>query len=32
MLHLHDEARGEAERLMDPWRRWLLDHDPVVTT
>jgi hypothetical protein len=31
MLHLHEEARAEAERLMEPWQRWLLEHDPVTT-
>ena len=31
MLHLHEEARAEAERLMEPWHRWLLEHDPVTT-
>ena len=26
MLHLQDEARSEAERLMAPWRTWLTSH------
>jgi len=26
MLHLQHEAREPAERLMTPWRRWLVDH------
>jgi hypothetical protein len=26
MLHLESDARGEAERLMQPWRSWLDSH------
>ena len=26
MLHLESDARGEAERLMHPWRSWLDSH------
>ncbi|AII47653.1 hypothetical protein KR52_00395 [Synechococcus sp. KORDI-52] len=26
MLHLESNARGEAERLMQPWRSWLDSH------
>ena len=26
MLHLESDARGEAERLMHPWRSWLASH------
>jgi hypothetical protein len=26
MLHLEADARGEAERLMQPWRSWLDSH------
>lgn len=31
MLHLHQDARTEAERLMGPWRRWLHEHGPLTT-
>lgn len=31
MLHLHQDARNEAERLMGPWRRWLHEHGPLTT-
>ena len=31
MLHLHQKARGQAERLMEPWSRWLHEHDPLAT-
>lgn len=31
MLHLHQKARGQAERLMEPWSRWLHEHDPLTT-
>ena len=31
MLHLHQSARGQAERLMEPWSRWLHEHDPLAT-
>ena len=26
MLHLESDARGEAARLMQPWRSWLASH------
>ena len=26
MLHLESDARGEAERPMQPWRSWLDSH------
>ena len=26
MLHLESDSRGEAERLMQPWRSWLDSH------
>ena len=32
MLHLHQDARGQAERLMEPWSRWLHEHDPLTTS
>ena len=32
MLHLHQSARGQAERLMEPWSRWLHEHDPLTTS
>ena len=32
MLHLHQKARGQAERLMEPWSRWLYEHDPLTTS
>ena len=31
MLHLHQDARGQAERLMEPWHRWLHEHGPLTT-
>ena len=31
MLHLHQDARDQAERLMEPWHRWLHDHGPLTT-
>ena len=32
MLHLHQDARGQAERLMEPCSRWLHEHDPLTTS
>ena len=32
MLHLHQSARGQAERLMEPWSRWLHEHDPLTAS
>ena len=31
MLHLHQDARDQAERLMKPWTRWLHEHAPITT-